>query len=81
MHCAMKDYGKVDVQLEVFLTTALVGGECSALRLDRYITGQSLRLPLNRKLSGPKGRSEQYGRIVIIYASWSRNPTILLSRP
>jgi hypothetical protein len=32
-HYAMKTYGGVDVQIHVFLTSALVGGEWSASRL------------------------------------------------
>jgi hypothetical protein len=33
----MKTYGGVDVQTHVFLTSALVGGEWSASRPDRFI--------------------------------------------
>jgi hypothetical protein len=32
----MKAYGKVDVQIHVFLTLALVGGEWSASRSSRF---------------------------------------------
>jgi hypothetical protein len=33
----MKAYGGVDVQVHIFLTSALVGGEWSASRPDRFI--------------------------------------------
>jgi hypothetical protein len=32
----MKEYGEVDIQIHVFLTSALVGGEWSASRPDRF---------------------------------------------
>jgi hypothetical protein len=35
----MKAYGGVDVQIHVFLTSALVGGEWSALRPGRFTSG------------------------------------------
>jgi hypothetical protein len=36
----MKTYGEVDVQTHVFLTWALIGGERSASRPDRFIPGE-----------------------------------------
>jgi hypothetical protein len=36
----MKSYGGVDVQIHVFLTSALVGGEWSASRPDRCTLGE-----------------------------------------
>jgi hypothetical protein len=36
----MKAYGGVDVQIHIFLTSALVGGECSASRSGRFIPGE-----------------------------------------
>jgi hypothetical protein len=35
----MKTYGGVDVYIHVFLTSALVGGEWSASRPDRFTLG------------------------------------------
>jgi hypothetical protein len=35
----MKAYGVVDVQIHIFLTSALVGGEWSDLRPGRFIAG------------------------------------------
>jgi hypothetical protein len=36
----MKAYGAVDVQIHIFLTSALVGGEWSASRPGRFTTGE-----------------------------------------
>jgi hypothetical protein len=36
----MKTYGGVDVQIHIFLTSALVGGEWSNSRPGRYIPGE-----------------------------------------
>jgi hypothetical protein len=36
----MKAYEGVDVQIQIFLTLALVGGEWSASRLARFIPGE-----------------------------------------
>jgi hypothetical protein len=36
----MKTCGGVDAQIHVFLTSALVGGECSASRPCRFIPGK-----------------------------------------
>jgi hypothetical protein len=36
----MKEYGGVDVQIHIFLTSALAGGECSASRPGRFIPGE-----------------------------------------
>jgi hypothetical protein len=35
----MKAYGGVDVEIHIFLTSALVGGEWSASRLGRFTSG------------------------------------------
>jgi hypothetical protein len=36
----MKAYGGVDVQIHIFLTSALAGGEWSASRPGRFTTGE-----------------------------------------
>jgi hypothetical protein len=36
----MKTYGGVDVYIQVLLTLALVGGECSASLTGRFIPGE-----------------------------------------
>jgi hypothetical protein len=53
----MKTYEEVDVQIHVFLTSALVGGEWSAsLPVHFTLRGKSLRCPLDRSLGGPQNR-------------------------
>jgi hypothetical protein len=38
--CAMKVYGGVDVQIHIFLTSALAGGDWSASRPGRFTPGE-----------------------------------------
>jgi hypothetical protein len=49
----MKTYEGVDVQIHVFLTSALVGGEWSALPLGRLIPGE--RVPGTHCIGGWMG--------------------------
>jgi hypothetical protein len=53
----MKGYGGVDVQVHM----ALVGGELSASRTDRFTSGKEPRYPLDRRLGGPQSRSGRRG--------------------
>jgi hypothetical protein len=39
-HYAMKPYGGVDIQIHIFLTSALVGGEWPASRPGRFTPGK-----------------------------------------
>jgi hypothetical protein len=39
-HHAMKTYARVGVQIQVFSTLALNGGECSASHLGRFTPGE-----------------------------------------
>jgi hypothetical protein len=50
----MKAYEGEDVHIDVFLTSALVGGEWSASSPCRFI-------PLDRRLDGPQSLSGQHG--------------------
>jgi hypothetical protein len=49
-HYAMKAYGGVDVEIHIFLTSALVGGEWSASRTGRFTSGE--RAPSIRWIGG-----------------------------
>jgi hypothetical protein len=72
----MKTYGGVDVEIQVFLTSVLVGGEWSASRPGKFIPGG---YPLDRRLcepQNPSGRSKEEN----IYDSvGTRTPTPLSS--
>jgi hypothetical protein len=62
----MKVYGGVDVQKDVFLTLALVGGEWLASRPGRFTPGKDPRYPLDRKLGGPQSRTGRHGEVKIL---------------
>jgi hypothetical protein len=49
-HYAIKAYGGVGVQIQIFLTSALVGGEWSASRPDRFTPGK--RAPSTHWIGG-----------------------------
>jgi hypothetical protein len=54
----VKTYGRVDVWIHIFLTSALAGGEWSASRPGRFTPGgNNPRYPLDRRLGGPQSRS------------------------
>jgi hypothetical protein len=57
----MKTYEGVDVNIHVFLTSALVGGKWSASRFGLFSPGKEPRYPLDRRLGGPQTRSERSG--------------------
>jgi hypothetical protein len=42
----MKAYGGVDVQIHIFLTSALVGGEWSTSRPGPFTPGKELPVPI-----------------------------------
>jgi hypothetical protein len=42
----MKAYGGVDVQIHIFLNSALAGGELSASRPGRFISGKEPPVPM-----------------------------------
>jgi hypothetical protein len=42
----MKEYGGVDVQIHIFLTSALDGGEWSAPRPGRFTPGKEYTVPI-----------------------------------
>jgi hypothetical protein len=56
IYYAMKVYGGVDVQIHVFLTSALVGGEWSASRFGRFTPAErATRYQLDRnRIAKPK---------------------------
>jgi hypothetical protein len=42
----MKAYGGVDIEILIFLTSALVGGKWSASRPGRFTPGKELPVPI-----------------------------------
>jgi hypothetical protein len=57
----MKVYGVVDVQIHVFLTSALTGGEWSASCTSRITSGKEPQYPLDKSMSGPQNWSRRRG--------------------
>jgi hypothetical protein len=55
----MNVYVGVDVQIHIFLTYTLVGGEWSATRPGRFNPGKMFQYPSERRLGEPHSR---YGR-------------------
>jgi hypothetical protein len=49
-HYAMKAYGEVDIQIHIFLTWVLAGGDSSALRPGRFTPGE--RIPGTHWIGG-----------------------------
>jgi hypothetical protein len=74
----MKKYGGVDVQIHVFLTSALVGGEWSDSRPGRFTPGKSPRYPLDRRLGGPQNRSGGHGKEEFLdYRDSNSDPSVV----
>jgi hypothetical protein len=72
----MKACGGVDVQIHIFLNSALAGGELSASRPGRFTPGgKSPRYPLDRKLDGPQSRSGRRREEKILDPTGTRTPT------
>jgi hypothetical protein len=59
----MKMYEGVDILTRVFLTSALVGGDCS-FTLWPYPLGK--RAPLDRRLYGPQSQSGRNGKVIFL---------------
>jgi hypothetical protein len=68
----VKTYGGVGVYIHVFLTSALVGGEWSALRPGEIAPP---RYPLDRRLRGPHTRSGLRGEEKNLAPIGTRTPT------
>jgi hypothetical protein len=57
----MNTYGGVEVQLRVFLTSALDGGEWSASRPRRFTPGKKAPVSIAWRLGGPQNGSGHGG--------------------
>jgi hypothetical protein len=69
-------YGGMEVEPHAFLTTALGGGEWSALHLQLlYSQGKSPRYPLDREMGGPQSWSGCGGEEKNRCFCWESNPS------
>jgi hypothetical protein len=78
----MKAYEGVDGWINVFLISALVGGEWSGSRLYRFTLGE--RAPSIHRIGGwvdSQSRSGRYGEVTILYATGTRTPTPSVVQP
>jgi hypothetical protein len=73
--------GGVDVQIRVFLTSALVGGEWSALSPCSITPAKDSRYLLDRRLDGPQRWSGWCGEVKILHHTGTWNPTPGSSSP
>jgi hypothetical protein len=72
----MKTYGGVDVQIQIFFTSAVDGGEWSASRPGRFTPKE--RTPpytFDRRLGGPHSRYGRRREEKILDLTGTRNPT------
>jgi hypothetical protein len=73
----MKAYERVEVQIHVFFTSALIGGGWSASLSDRFISEErATRYPLGRRLGGPQNQSRRHGEEDIIEPTGTRSPLL-----
>jgi hypothetical protein len=77
----MKAYGGVHIYTQVFLISALVGGEWSTSRPGRFTPGESPRYLLDRRLGRPQSRSGQHKEVKIVAPTGTRTPTPWSSSP
>jgi hypothetical protein len=71
----MKGYGGVDVEIHIFLISALAVGEWSASRPADLPQGKRPLYPLDRRLGGPQSRSGRREEETILYLTGTRTPT------
>jgi hypothetical protein len=80
----MKVYGGVDVQIHIFMTLVLVGGEWLASRLSQFTSGERAPPPPNsfdRRLDGLQSRSRRCGEEKILDSTETRTSTHRSSSP
>jgi hypothetical protein len=78
----MKAYGGVDEQIQIFLTSALVGGEWSASRPHPlYPRKKCPWYPLDRRLDGPQRCSGRRGEVKILDPTGTQNSDPSVDQP
>jgi hypothetical protein len=76
----MKTYGGVDVQIHIYLTSALVGGEWSASRPGRFTLGE--RDPIVHFIGGWVGNGDGLDDVEkILDSTGTQTPTPWSSSP
>jgi hypothetical protein len=66
---------------EIFLTSALAGGEWSVSRPGRFTSGKEPLLPIDRRLGGPQNQSGRYGEVKNLpYRDSNYNPSVIQTR-
>jgi hypothetical protein len=77
----MKADGGVDVEIHIFLTSAVVVGERSASRPSRFTPGKrGPGTPLDRRWGGPQSRCG-HGKVKTLAPIGTRTPTPWSSSP
>jgi hypothetical protein len=69
----MKAYGEVDIQIHIFLTSALDGAEWLASRPGLFTS----RHPFDRRLDGPQNRRGQRGENSWLYRDSKSDPWVV----
>jgi hypothetical protein len=77
----MKTYRGVDVEIHIFLTSALVGVSGQLHAPAALPLGKSPRYPFYRRLGGPQSRSGQYGEVKIFTQTGLELPLPLVVQP
>jgi hypothetical protein len=77
----MKAYGGVGVSIHTFLTSALAGGDWSALHPGGFTPGERPPYPLDRRVDGPQSRSGRRGEEKSLDPTGTRTATPRLSSP
>jgi hypothetical protein len=77
----MKAYGAVDIEIHIFFTSALAGGEWSASGPCRFTSGE--RASGTHFIGGwvDPSRSGRYGEVKIFYPKGTRTPAPLVVQP
>jgi hypothetical protein len=58
----LKPYVEVEVYFHAFLTSAIDGSQCSALRPARFTSSEGSHIPMARRLGMHQSRSECAGK-------------------
>jgi hypothetical protein len=77
----MKEYGGVDVEIHIFLTSALIGGEWSVSHPGRFTPGKDYPVQLYGKLVGPQSLCGRRGEEKILDPTVTRTSDLSVIQP